>query len=393
MFTGCPACREKGTVAALGVAYDYDAIARTLDVAAWAKHSHSIWRFRELLPVRDPACQVTLGEGNTGLVQPRRVCETAHLPNLYIKNETTNPTWAFKDRFHAASLSMAKSLGYTGVVASTTGNHGASTAAYAAAGGLAPCVILCHPESSPLQRNMIRMYGGHAFVLENRFQYLETFVNDYGYYPSTTMEPMPVGTPYGVEGYKTIAFEVFFQLGGRVPDHVFYPISAGDVLYGPWKGFCELRTLKLSDRVPVMHGVQPAGCNPFVQSFQQRREDVIVHPDPQSIALSIRDDTGGKPALQAIYTSGGDATDVTEEEIVEAVRLLAASGYLVEPSSAASVAGAMKAGREGRLSRDETVVCVVTGSGAKWPEVLEKLVDRPAPVEPAWEDIKAEIGL
>ncbi|MBM3263579.1 MAG: pyridoxal-phosphate dependent enzyme [candidate division Zixibacteria bacterium] len=393
LFYGCPACHKKGLGGALTVVYDYPAIAKTLDREAWGRHSHSIWRFKDLLPVQDPAFQISLGEGNTALVQPRVVCETAGLPRLYIKNETTNPTWAFKDRFHASSISMAKAMGYTKVTASTTGNHGASTAAYSAAAGMKTCAILCHPESSPLQRNIIRMYGGHAFVLENRYQYLETFVNDHGFYPSTTMEPMPVGTPFGIEGYKTIAFEVYAQLGGKTPDRMFFPIAAGDVLYGPWKGFRELKQLGIADRLPVLHGIQPAGCNPYVQSFRQGLHDVITHPDPRSIALSIRDDMGGRPALEALYESGGDASDVSEEEIVEAVHLLARSGFLVEPSSAASVAGAVKAGRQGRISRDDTVVCIVTGSGAKWPEVVEKLVPSPTPVEPTWDDICRELGL
>lgn len=395
MFFGCPACMDgpDGCAAALTVAYDYDSIASDLDVEEWDRAGHGIWRFDALLPLRDPADQISLGEGNTALVRPRAVCEAAGLPNLYIKNETTNPTWAFKDRFHASSVSMAKSLGFTRVTASTTGNHGASAAAYSAAAQMDSCIILCHPESSMLQRDMIALYGGQAFVLENRFKYLDTLIRDHGYYPSTTMTPMPTGTPFGIEGYKTIAFEIFVQLGGRVPDRMFCPIAAGDVLYGPWKGFNEMRLLDLADRNPVMHGVQPAGCNPYVQSFQQGRSDVVVHPDPSSIALSIRDDTGGPAALQAIYDSGGDATDVTEEEIVEAVRLLARSGYLVEPSSAASVAGAVKAGRAGRIVSDETVVCVVTGSGAKWPEIMAELSGCDAPVEPTWEEIKARTGL
>ena len=142
-----------------------------------------------------------------------------------------------------------------------------------------------------------------------------------------------------------------------------------------------------------MHGIQPAGCNPYVQSFQQGRTDVIVHPDAQSIALSIRDETGGPAALQAIYDSGGTAADITENEIIEAVHLLARSGYFVEPSSAASVAGAVKAARSGRLSSDETVVCLVTGSGAKWPEVMSAFVDSEALIEPSWEEITARAGL
>ena len=398
MFFGCPACANEADqadsdAAALTVAYDYKAIASDLDVEDWGRAGHGIWRFDALLPLRDPAAQISLGEGNTALVRPRAVCEAAGLSNLFIKNETTNPTWAFKDRFHASSVSMARSLGYTRITASTTGNHGASTAAYSAVAGMDSCIILCHPESSMLQRDMIALYGGHAFVLADRFQYLDTLIRNHGYYPSTTMTPMPTGTPFGVEGYKTIAFEIYVQLGGRVPDRMFCPIAAGDALYGPWKGFNEIHTLELVDRRPVMHGVQPAGCNPYVQSFKQGRSDVIVHPDPSSIALSIRDDTGGPAALQAIYDSGGDATDVTEGEIIEAVRLLAKSGFLVEPSSAASVAGAVKAARAGRLSSDETVVCLVTGSGAKWPEVMSELVDRDAPIEPSWEEIKEQAGL
>lgn len=395
MFFGCPACMDAagGGSAALTVAYDYQAVKSSLDVESWGRAGHGIWRFDALLPLGDPSARISLGEGNTALVRPRAVCEAAGLPDLFIKNETTNPTWAFKDRFHASSISMAKSLGFTRITASTTGNHGASAAAYSAAAEMDSCIILCHPESSMLQRDMIAMYGGHAFVLENRFQYLDTLIRDHGYYPSTTMTPMPTGTPFGVEGYKTIAFEIFVQLRGRVPDRMFCPIAAGDALFGPWKGFNEMRALDLVERNPVMHGVQPAGCNPYVQSFRQGRGDVIVHPDPSSIALSIRDDTGGPAALKAIYDSGGDASDVTEEEIIEAVRLLARSGYLVEPSSAASVAGAVKAARAGRIAPDETVVCLVTGSGAKWPEVMSELVDCDAPVEPSWDEIKARAGL
>ncbi len=393
MFNGCTACAEKGNVGALSVTYDYQAISRKLDISNWSADNHSIWRFQDVLPVKDPVLQTTLGESGTGLIRPRAVCEETGMADFYIKNETTNPTWAFKDRFHAVSISVAKSLGFTKVTASTTGNHGASAAAYSAAAGMESCVILCHPESSAIQRNMIGMYGGHAFVLADRFQYLDRLYSEYGFYPSTTMEPMPMGTPYGIEGYKTIAFEIYLQLHRCLPDHMFCPIAAGDSLFGPYKGFSELRALGLTDRLPVMHGVQPAGCNPFVHSFESGSNEVYIHPNPRSIALSIRDDTGGKPALQAIYDSDGDATDVTDSEIIQSVHLLAQSGVLVEPSSAASVAGAIKAVKEGRIGKDHTVVCLVTGSGAKWPEVVESLVERKPLAEPSWETIKEEVGL
>lgn len=356
---GCPACGE-----ALEVVYEYG--------AGVEGAGEGVWRYAPVLPVEDQRFRVTLGEGSTPLVR---------LANLYLKNETSNPTWSFKDRFHAVSLSAARMLGYRKVVASTTGNHGVSAAAYAARAGM-KCVVFCHRESPLLQRRMIGMYGALPVVLEPRQAMLETLVRDHHYWPSTTMAPLPVANAYGVEGYKTIAYEIWRQLG-RVPDHMVCPIAAGDALYGPWKGFCELRQLGLTDRVPAMHGAQPAGCNPYVQSYAARLDHVIVHPQPRSIALSIRDDTGGFPALQAIYDSGGRALEATEEEIVAAVRHLAASGILVEPASATAVTCALRAG----FPSAETVVCLLTGSGAKWPETLETLYEGPLLENPSPEEL------
>jgi threonine synthase len=356
---GCPACGE-----ALEVVYEYG--------SGVEGAGEGLWRYALVLPVEDERFRVTLGEGNTPLIR---------LGDLYLKNETANPTWSFKDRFHAVSVSAARMLGYRKVVASTTGNHGVSTAAYAAAAGM-KCVVFCHREAPLVQRRMIGMYGALPVVFEPRQAMLETLVRDHHYWPSTTMAPLPVANAYGVEGYKTIAYEIWRQLG-RVPDHMVCPIAAGDALYGPWKGFCELLQLGLTDRVPSMHGAQPAGCNPYVQSYEQRLGHVVVHPDPQSIALSIRDDTGGFPALQAIYDSGGQALDATEDEIIAAVRQLASGGILVEPASATAVACAQKAG----FPSGETVVCLLTGSGAKWPETLERLYEGPLLENPTREEL------
>jgi len=347
---GCPACGE-----ALEVVYEYGS-----DIEDPA--GTGIWRWAPLLPVEEPHHRISLGEGNTPLLR------LAGLPaNLWFKNETANPTWSFKDRFHAVSLSAARMLGYRTVVASTTGNHGVSAAAYAAAAGMR-CVIFCHRESPRLQRRMMQLYGALAVVMEPRQAALEAAVRDRHCWPSTTMAPLPVANAYGVEGYKTIAYEIWRQLG-RVPDHVICPIAAGDALYGPWKGFCELRQLGFTDRVPAMHGAQAAGCNPYVRSFRERLDHVVDHPDPRSIALSIRDETGGWPALQAIYDSGGSALEASDDETLTALRRLAAAGILVEPASAVTAACALAAG----FPADQTVVCLLTGSGAKWPETLQAI--------------------
>jgi threonine synthase len=366
---GCPACGEP-----LEVVYQY---------RGWLEEpgAPGVWRFAPMLPAEDRQHQVSLGEGNTPLVRLAAVSEAAGLPHLYFKNETVNPTGSFKDRFQAVSLSVARMLGYRRMVTSTTGNHGVSAAAYAAAAGL-KAVVFCHPESSNLQRRMIALYGGLPVVLEQRKAMLEAIVRGHGYWASTSMAPLPVASAYGVEGYKTIAYEIWQQLG-RTPHHMVCPIAAGDALYGPWKGFCELRQMGLTDRVPAMHAAQAAGCNPYVESFRARSAEVAVKAAPASIALSIRDETGGWPALQAIYDSGGGALEAADEEIVAAVRLLARSGVLVEPASATALACALKA----NFPPEETVVVLLTGSGAKWPETMSNLAGETVLENPSYEEL------
>lgn len=184
------------------------------------------------------------------------------------------------------------------------------------------------------------------------------------------MTPMPVSTPYGVEGYKTIAYEIYFQLGQRFPRRVVVPVAAGDALYGPWKGFCELKRLGAPEPLPRMIGVQASGCDPIVQGWRASAKNVPVHPHPRTIALSIADETGGPVSLRAIYDSGGAAVAVSDEAIIAAMRTLARIGVVVEPSSAAPVAAALAQQAQGDLGPEEDVVCLLTGSGVKWPDAL-----------------------
>jgi threonine synthase len=188
------------------------------------------------------------------------------------------------------------------------------------------------------------------------------------------MTPRPVGTPFGVEGYKTIAFEVLMQLG-RLPDTVFVPVAAGDGLYGPWKGFRELGALGVSDPAPRMVAVQAAGCDPVVQGFVQGLSTVPVHPDPRTVALSIADETAGGVALRALRESGGAAVAVSDNAIGAAMRRLGRMGLAVEPSAATSVAGALAEQQAGRIGSDQDVVCIVTGGLVKWPDDLAAAVE------------------
>jgi threonine synthase len=388
-FEGCRACAAEPP-AALEVVYDYPKLAAAGTLRAWTSRSGGLWRFRELLPPPADASIVTLAEGATPLVR----LEGTGAHRIWLKDETRNPTGSFKDRLHAVSLTMGRALGFGKAVASTTGNHGTALAAYAARAGMA-ALVFCDPRAPVVQRRLMQLFGARVAVLADRGAHVGWLVRERGWYPSTGMTPEPVGTPYGVEGYKTIAYEVFFQLGARFPGRMLVPTSGGDSIYGPWKGFRELLALGASGALPRMVVAQAAGCDPIVRGWRAGATVVPVHPDPQTMAVSIADETGGPASLRAIAESGGSAEAVSEEAILGAMRRLARQGIAVEPSSAASVAVALALTARGELAPDEDVVCVLTGAGAKWPDALvdaltpQELADSSPQAVRAWIDAAA----
>jgi threonine synthase len=381
-FEGCARCAAEGRVASLEVQYDHVRIRRD-EAFSRAGEGEGLWRFQALLPLDpDAGAPITLLEGDTPLLR----LPGAGPGRIWIKDETRNPTGAFKDRFQAVSVSMARAMGFGKVVASTTGNHGTALAAYAARAGL-ECVVFCDPRAPVVQRRLMRFYGARVAVLAARRQHLAWLVREHKWYPSTNMTPRPVGTPYGVEGYKTIAFELVEQLG-RPPDMMFVPVAAGDGLYGPWKGFRELRELGITTIAPRMIAVQATGCDPVVQGFIRGLTTVPVHPDPQTVALSIADETAGAVSLRALRESGGAAVSVTDGAIAAAMRQMAQLGLAVEPSAAASVAAALAEQRAGHIGADQDVVCMVTGGLAKWPDDLARAIDGDELIGASEEDVR-----
>ncbi|MDP8948536.1 MAG: threonine synthase [Actinomycetota bacterium] len=373
----CPACSSSLLVTYAGT---YEPPNGTVD--------EGIWRYRRFLPVSANAEPVTLGEGDTPLLQARRLDPSG---GLLLKNETVNPTGSFKDRPVAVAATVARELGLSGLLCASTGNTGVAVAAYAARAGLpAACVV---PETTPAAK-MIQIEGVGARIVRVRGNYSDAYAlaraaaENYGWANLTSTYV----NPYMVEGDKTVAFELFDQLGERVPDWVLIPVGAGPLLAGINKGFEELG---VSD--PRMVAVQAAGCAPIVHAFESGAKEVREWEHPvETTASSIADPLRGYPedgtrTLSVVRESGGEAVAASEEETRQAMIDLARSeGLLVEPGAAVAVAAHRKLAIRRVIREGETAVIVLTGHGLKDPDALHSAVgatDEAAAVEPG--DVEA----
>jgi threonine synthase len=331
------------------------------------KVDEGIWRYRRFLPVSADSGPVTLGEGATPTLQARRLDPSGA---LLLKNETVNPTASFKDRPVAVAATVARELSLSGLVCASTGNTGVAVAAYAARAGLpAACVV---PEATPAAKTaQIGAVG--ARIVRVRGNYSDAYAlaraaESYGWANLTSTYI----NPYMLEGDKTVAYEIFEQLGERIPDWVVVPVGAGPLLTAIHKGFEELRV-----SVPRMVAAQAAACAPVVRAFESGATEVSEWEHPaETTASSIADPLRGYPedgtrTLSVVRQSGGTAIAVSEEETREATIDLARSeGLLVEPGAAVAVAAYRKLAAQAVISRGERAVVVLTGHGLKDPDAL-----------------------
>lgn len=373
MFDNCPTCKDKGDPeggdrGALGVRYELSALRR---VNPWREGARQFWDYGELLPVEKESARVSMGEGNTPLVVSSTLVQKGY-PFVYFKMEAANPTWSHKDRLNTVSISKAKEFGYENVTSSTTGNHGLSTAAYAARAGMR-VIVLFPPEAPKTMVEMTAFFGADALVTgwHAREPMVEHLVAQ-GWYPAWPFLPGRLSNPYGVEGYKTIAYELFQQLG-RVPDWVVTPVAAGNALYGIWKGFCELHEIGLCDQVPRMVACLPSGANAMERSYAQHLDHVVRVETPYSIATSTMEETNGVHALRAVYDSGGTVHSVDDAGIVRAIRQLAREGICAEAASAIPFAVIQDMIHTHQVGPEESVVCLLTSGGVKSSVMLSDL--------------------
>lgn len=357
---GCDACATAGVGANLTVNYAAPPSLQPRDLPSAPR---SMWRYEALLHAT-AAEAVSLGEGLTPLVP----VDQLGIGPLWLKDESRNPTWSFKDRLASAAVTMAKKLGAKVIVSSSSGNAGAATAAYAARAGL-PCVIVTYKAAAGPMVTQMRAYGAMLVTVPasaDRWRVVSAAVERFGWYPTTVYYGPAVGSnPLGIEGYKTIAYEIAESMGWKVPDWCALPVCYSDALYGMWKGFEELRALGWIDRVPRFLAAEVSGS--LTQAMQEQIEMPPVRDLPHpTLATSIGAAQGTYQGVAALRASSGRSVFVDDEDILAwQARLARMEGIYAEPSAVATLPAIEKLRAGGVIAKDASVVALLTASGLK----------------------------
>lgn len=373
--------------------YDYEAIRRTISRKQIASGPRSIWRYEALLPT-DRNLRVDLQAGFTPLVKAEHLGRKLGLNNLYIKNDTVNPTYSFKDRVVAVASAKALEFGFKALACASTGNLAASVSAHAAKAGL-PAYLFIPADLEPAKITGASVYGATVIAVDGNYDAanrLATEVGDeYGWaFVNVNMRP------YYSEGSKTLAFEVAEQLGWRTPDRVFAPIASGSLYTKIWKGFNELKKVGLIDAVTTrMVGAQAEGCSPVAVAYA-RGEEHVQPVKPQTIAksLAIGAPADGFYSLRVARESGGSIEWVAEDAIGEGMQLLAATeGIFAETAGGVTIAALKKLADARKIDPDEVVVVYITGNGLKTQEAVAPRLARPWHITPTMQAFQAAMAV
>jgi threonine synthase len=362
-------CTECGKP--LLVRYDLEKAAETLTKESLKTRAENLWRYREVLPVERDENIVCLGEGFTPLLKTERLA--ARLPlklNLFIKDESTNPTQSFKARGMSAAVSMAKELGVKKVAAPSAGNAAGALSAYASRAGMESFLFM--PKDTP-RANIIECEQTGAFVT-----LVDGLITDCGKIVAERKEAegwFDVSTlkePYRAEGKKTMGYELAEQFGWTLPDVILYPTGGGTGLIGMWKAFDEMEEMGLIDaKRPRMVSVQSIGCAPIVKAFHEGERFADEFPNAHTVASGLRvpKAIGDFLILDALRASGGTAIAVSDEDLIKAVKEIgAAEGLFCAPEGAVCLPALRMMIEQNLVKEDETVVIFNTGAGVKYLE-------------------------
>jgi threonine synthase len=375
----CPVCGIEGI---LDVEYDYKAIARRLtrgNLAARPEQNH--WRYRELLPIREDAALPAVPVGWTPIIAARSLAKHIGVRTLHLKDDGRNPSGSLKDRASSVGVVKAREKGKKIIACASTGNAASSCAGMAASMGLRSVIFV--PQRAPEPKvtqllifgaTVLRVRGGY----EDAFRLCQQACQDMAWYNRNCAI-----NPYLVEGKKTAGLEVCEQLGWDVPDWVAVSVGDGCTIAGIWKGFREMHTLGLIERTPRMLGVQAEGAAPVTKAFRTGKD--VAPMEPQSIADSIAVGVprNWRKALLAIWESEGYMINVTDDEILDAMRYTGRlAGVFAEPAAAASVAGIRRAVARGVIDRRSTTLAMITGNGLKDTQSARVAVGEPFEIGP-----------
>jgi threonine synthase len=382
----CPRCgreyshREPRNVCDCGspllVAYDLEAVRSTLRKEDLGERTPSMWRYQELLPVEDPDTIVSLGEGLTPLLSVAALGHLIGLPSLWWKEEGGNPTGTFKARGASCGVSRALELGVQEVALPSAGNAGGAWACYGAAAGLEVHVAL--PSDAPeIHRLECAAYGADVILVDGLISdaaaTIEERVLRDGWFDVATLRE-----PYRVEGKKTLGFEIAEQLGWRVPDAIVCPTGGGVGVIGIWLALNQLAELGWVEGKTRLLAVQAEGCAPIVRAYLEGGDEAETWEGAETIAQGLRipKPLGDFLVLRALGETDGIAVAVPDEEILEAMSLLAReAGVLAGPEAAAGLAGAKILRERGELRAEDRVVLLGTGTGLKDPEALSRALE------------------
>jgi threonine synthase len=356
------------------VRYDLKAVARAVRPADLAGRVSSLWRYREVLPLRDDKNIVSLGEGMTPLFPLPRLGAELGLPDLWLKDEGLNPTASFKARGAATGVSRAKELGITALAMPTNGNAGGAWASYGARAGIS--VTLVMPTDAPAMSVLeATAVGAHAYMVRGQITDAGAIVGRsakaHGWFEAATLKE-----PYRIEGKKTMGYEIAEQLGWSLPDVILYPTGGGVGIIGIYKALLEMRELGWlpeNVRFPKLVAVQAEGCQPIVKAFREGKDVSEKWENASTVAQGIRvpKALGDFLVLQAVRETGGTCVAVPDADTMWGLeRISRTEGAFICPEGAALVGAARMLLRDGWLDAGQRVLLLNTGAGIKYPDVM-----------------------
>ena len=379
---GATTCKKCGGI--LDIVYDYKYIKTQLTKEKLAQREKNMWRYMELLPVTGESRVPKLRVGWSPMYNAQRLADQIGIKSLFIKDDGINPTASLKDRASAMAVVKAEEAGKDTIACSSTGNAASSLAGNSAAAGFKTYIFV--PERAPKGKvAQLMMFG--ATVISVKGSYEDTFrlsaeaIDRWGWYNRNAAI-----NPYLIEGKKTVALEIAEQLNWNMPDYLAISVGDGCTIGGVWKGLKDLYAIGFIDKLPRIISVQAEGCYPINKAFVENKP--LEHMDENTIADSIAVGVPRNPdkALRAIQESNGIAINVSDEEILAAMRTLGRTcGVFAEPAGAAGSAGLIKAVNQGLVPHDATVVSVVTGNGLKDVANAIKAAGEPICIPPEME--------